>query len=285
MWSFPLQINMRSFKLVVQFNGSQWYGWQAQKQFPAVQEQIEKALCTLYSHPEVPIDGSGRTDAGVHAFGLCATFTEPKPSKFRTDTLRKGLNALLPESIRIRSLTNCASDFHARFSCIGKTYIYFIDNSSTGSPILAPYTWHMRKKLDIDAMQESIQHLEGKHDFSAFTVQRQQLKGHAIRTIYQAGITQIGHIISIHFTGDGFLYKMVRSMVGEIVGIGMGSYPPSHTLEALNSAKREDAGMTAPPQGLFLGRCYYSQEEVDASLKEDSQSICLQALLNFNEDH
>ena len=281
----PSSINkMRSFKLVVQFNGSQWYGWQSQKQFPAVQEQIEKALCTLYSQEDITIDGSGRTDAGVHAFGLCATFTEPKESKFRTDTLRKGINALLPDSIRIRSLTECDPDFHARFSCIGKTYVYFVDNSSTGSPILGPYTWHMRKKLNLENMKKALEHLEGTHDFSAFTVQRQQLKGHAVRTIYQAGITQIGHLLAIHFTGDGFLYKMVRSMAGEIVGVGMGSYSSEHTLEALSSTKREEAGMTAPPLGLFLARCYYSQEEVQESLKEDSRSICMKALLNFNED-
>ncbi len=139
---------MKSYKLAIQFDGSLWFGWQSQNDFAAVQEQIEKALATLYGGTLVAIDGSGRTDAGVHAFGLCATFTEPKESKFTANTLRKGINALLPESIKVKSLSSCSSDFHARFSCVGKTYVYFVDNSTTSSPILAPYSWHMRKKLD-----------------------------------------------------------------------------------------------------------------------------------------
>ena len=274
---------MRSFKLVIQFDGTRWFGWQSQNDFAAVQEQIEKALNTLYNCNEAKIDGSGRTDAGVHAFGLCATFTEPKESKFRTDTLRKGINALLPECIRVRSVTECSADFHARFSCIGKTYVYFVDNSSTGSPILAPYTWHMRKKLDLDKMRESLSHLEGKHDFSAYTVERKNLQGNAVRTVYNARLVQIGHIVALLFTGDGFLYKMVRSMAGEVVNVGMGFETPEHTLNALHSKKRSKAGVTAPAKGLFLGECYYTEDEMNTGLNSYPKDFCLNLLFNYDE--
>ena len=274
---------MNSYKLSIQFDGTTWFGWQSQNDFEAVQEQIEKALNTLYNCSDIKIDGSGRTDAGVHAFGLCATFTEPKASKFTSDTLRKGINALLPVSIRVRSAIPCDTDFHARFSCIGKTYVYFIDNSTTGSPILAPYSWHMRKKLKHEKMRQSLQYLEGQHDFSAFTVDRKNLHGHAIRTVFKAELIEIGHIVALLFTGDGFLYRMVRSMAGEVVNVGMGFQDPQHTLDALESHKRSEAGVTAPAKGLFLGQCYYSKEEMTENLQKDSKDFCLQLLFNFNE--
>jgi tRNA pseudouridine38-40 synthase len=274
---------MNSYKLSIQFDGTNWFGWQSQNDFEAVQEQVEKALRTLYNCTDIKIDGSGRTDSGVHAFGLCATFTEPKASKFTSDTLRKGINALLPVSIRIRSAIICEEDFHARFSCVGKTYVYFIDNSTTGSPILAPYSWHMRKKLNKELMHQSLSHLEGTHDFSAFTVDRKNLQGHAIRTVFKAQLIEIGHILALLFTGDGFLYKMVRSMAGEVVNVGMEFQGPDHTLEALQSHKRSEAGVTAPAKGLFLGQCYYSQEEMEYSLKRDPKDFCLDLLFNFNE--
>ncbi|WDE98277.1 tRNA pseudouridine(38-40) synthase TruA [Lentisphaera profundi] len=274
---------MNSYKLAIQFDGKNWFGWQSQNDFDAIQEQIEKAIAKLYNYPNIKISGSGRTDAGVHAFGLCASFTEPKSSKFTSDTLRKGINALLPGSIRIRSVLPCESDFHARFSCVGKTYIYFVDNSTTGSPILAPYSWHMRRKLNIDKMRESLKHLEGKHDFSAFTVERKKLTGHAIRTVFKAELVEIGHLVALLFTGDGFLYKMVRSMAGEVVNVGMEFQEPEHTRVALESQERSKAVVTAPAQGLFLGQCYYSQLEMEQALDKDTKDFCLQLLFNFNE--
>ncbi|MDD7984233.1 tRNA pseudouridine(38-40) synthase TruA [Lentisphaera marina] len=274
---------MKSYKLSIQFDGSTWFGWQSQNDFEAVQEQVENALNTLYNCSAIKIDGSGRTDAGVHAFGLCASFTEPKESKFTSDTLRKGMNALLPISIRIRSAIVCSPDFHARFSCVGKTYVYFIDNSTTGSPILAPYSWHMRKKLNKEKMRQSLKYLEGKHDFSAFTVDRKNLQGHAVRTVFKAELIEIGHIVALLFTGDGFLYRMVRSMAGEVVNVGMEFQEPQHTLNALESHKRSKAGVTAPAEGLFLGQCYYSQEEMETSLNKDAKDFCLKLLFNFDE--
>jgi tRNA pseudouridine38-40 synthase len=141
----------------------------------------------------------------------------------------------------------------------------------------------MRKKLDLEKMRESLKYLEGKHDFSAFTVERKNLQGHAVRQIFKAELVRIGHIVALMFTGDGFLYKMVRSMAGEVVNVGMGFKTADQTLEALESKKRSEAGITAPARGLFLGQCYYHDAEINEISEGDTKEFCLNLLFNFNE--
>ena len=273
---------IRTWKLRIAFDGTQLNGWQIQDDVPSVQEEIQKALARLYDVPETHVNGSGRTDAGVHALGLCASFEEPKPSRFQGDGLRKGINALLPASIRVLDADEAAPKFHGRYNCIGKTYCYIVDNAAVPNPLFSRYAWHHRMLLDVEKMNQAAACLEGTHDYSAFTVKRAELKGDAIRTILRAGVVPMGSFLIFHFTGTGFLYKQVRSMTGELIEIGLGKAPPSRTAEVLAGGQRALAGQTAPAHGLILLECCYSGEALADAACCDIKSRLLDKLFNFS---
>lgn len=240
---------MKNFKLVIEYDGTRFCGWQRQKEDLTVQGVIEKALSTM-TKQKINLTGSGRTDAGVHALGQVANFkcdTRLIPAVFE-----KGLNSLLPEDIVIRSCEWADIEFHARFHVKSKAYRYCILNRPLPKAVGRQYMWHVRRPLDIHAMKKGSRYFMGRHDFKAFEGSGSP-REHTVRHVTTARISmgKDGKII-FDIESNGFLRFMVRNIVGTLVAIGMGKMAPEGIPEIIRSRDRSKAAPTAPAQGLFL---------------------------------
>jgi tRNA pseudouridine38-40 synthase len=257
---------LRTLKITLAYDGTRFVGWQRQAEGESIQAVLEEALARLAGAPVV-VHGAGRTDAGVHALGQVAsasvTFTHS------VDTIRRALNAQLPEDIRVLEVAEAAADFHARFSARSKTYCYRIRAGSVGDPFTRAFTWQMPEPLDVDAMRAAAGQLVGTHDFAAFQSAGTETRS-TVRTIYQSdlrysgadalaasslhgsGCAGHGTAIAYEVRGDGFLRHMVRAIVGTLVEIGRGWRDPATMARLLDGGTRAQAGATAPPHGLFL---------------------------------
>ena len=242
------------YRMIVQYDGFAYHGWQIQPGNPTVQEAIEQILNQICGGP-VKINGSGRTDQGVHGHGQVAHFNLPHP--ININALLRGLNALLPSDIRILSLRKAHPDFHARRSAICKEYRYFIWNGPCLPPFLARYRDHVRKPLDLAAMQDAASRLVGEHDFAAFAANPSRVVESTVRNLSMLKVTRRGSEIVIRARSNGFLYRMVRSLAGYLIRVGEGEVPPEHTNEILASRIRTARVPTAHPQGLFLWKVWY----------------------------
>ena len=247
---------MRNLKLILQYDGTNYVGWQRQGSGPSIQGQLEDALAPMAGGP-VTVHGAGRTDAGVHALGQVATVSFE--GTLDPLTLARALNAVLPVDVRVLSVEEIAPDFHARFSAIGKAYEYRIVNAPFVSPFLSRYIWHIGQPLDLEAMRQASRHLVGVHDFAAF-----QGAGSVVRSskrdIRRLEWTDGGGYdlpLVMHIEADGFLRHMVRNIVGTLVDVGVGRWPASQMETILASRDHAQAGSTAPPTGLFLVRVDY----------------------------
>lgn len=245
---------MKNFKLIIEYDGSAYHGWQRQKTEPTVQGEIEKALITM-TGKRVVLIGSGRTDAGVHALGQVANFrieTELNPEIFQ-----KGLNSLLPEDIVIRECTQIDTSFHARYDAASKTYRYRILNRRIPSAVCRQYAWFVPKTLDHSAMSCAIGHIIGEHDFKAFEGVGSP-RSKTIRCVKKAVLkkNRYGYLI-FEIEADGFLRFMVRNIVGTLVDTGLCKITPEDFGNILLSKDRGLAGATAPPHGLFLMEVKY----------------------------
>jgi len=250
-------MNKQRYRMAVAYDGSAYSGWQVQPRHTTVQGELERVLQEL-SGGKVRVESSGRTDSGVHAREQVAHLDLPR-DLFRTDKLLIGINALLEPDIRVLSLRTASPDFHARFSAKGKEYRYFISNENVLSPFHRRYRTWIREPLDVPAMQEAADALQGHHDFAAFAANpNRELDGTA-RTLYTLSVTKRGREIVIRAVGDGFLYKMVRSLAGFLIRIGRGELPPEAATMILASKLRTARVPTAPPEGLFLWRVYYTK--------------------------
>ena len=250
----------RTLKLTLQYDGTDYVGWQRQAEGVSIQGLLEDALRPIEGAP-VTVHGAGRTDAGVHALGQVASVT--LTATLDPATLARALNAVLPPDVRVRNAEQAAADFHARFSAKGKRYRYRILSTGAGSPFEARYSWHIPQPLNFDDMAAAGALLEGHHDFAAFAA-----AGTAVKTT-QRTITKVtlnlgfapwkaqGALLTIDLEGEGFLRHMVRNITGTLVNIGHGRWPPTAIREILDSRDRARAGPTAPPQGLFLVRVSY----------------------------
>lgn len=241
------------FKLLIEYDGTNYHGWQIQPVDSSIQNEIQKIL-KIITTQDIGISASGRTDAGVHATGQVAHFeceTSILPEKFQD-----ALNKMLPNDIVIRDCTYAEPDFHARYSAKKKTYNYRILNSKTPIAINRHYFWHLIKQLDIESMQKAAEFLIGKKDFKAFEGVGSPRKN-SIRTIYDATLTKENEVITFTVTGSGFLKFMVRNIVGTLVDVGMGKLTPDEFNKILLSRDRDQAGITAPPGGLFLRHVEY----------------------------
>lgn len=247
---------MQNFKLVIEYDGTGYHGWQRQKHHRTIQEEIETALRTM-TRQRVTLHGSGRTDAGVHALGQVASFR--CDTRLTAGTFLKGLNSLLADDIVIRSCETVSPDFHARFSARGKTYHYRILNRPLAVAIGRQYAWFIRSGLDTDAMQEAAAHLTGRHDFRAFEGAGSP-RSHTVRHLREARFIAQGEGYStFRISGDGFLRYMVRNIVGTLVETGTGKRSPEEFREVLRSGDRNLAGPTAPAHGLFLMHVNYEE--------------------------
>ncbi|MBA2880975.1 tRNA pseudouridine38-40 synthase [Desulfosalsimonas propionicica] len=241
---------MQTFKLIVEYDGTDFNGWQIQKTGRTIQGQIEKALFTMTRQP-VRVTGSGRTDAGVHALGQSAHFR--CQTRLTPDAFFSGLNSLLPEDIVIRSCTRESETFHARYDVRQKTYRYYILNRPLAPAIGRQYAWHIAKPIDIKAMVQAARHVKGTHDFGAFE-NTGSPRSHSIRTISTARFLTDAKDPQIIFeiTANGFLRYMVRNILGTLVETGLGRMTPEEMPAILDSKDRSHAGATAPAHGLFL---------------------------------
>ncbi len=244
---------MRSIKLIVEYDGSNYAGWQVQPNGLTVQEVLEGALAKLLGAP-VRLRSSGRTDAGVHARGMVAAFETEKLLPLRA--FSDGLNSLLPADIAVREAHEVPSGFDPRRHAHGKCYRYTILNAPRRSPLLRFQAWHVRDPLDLEAMRRAAAHFVGEHDFAAFRTTGCAAKT-TVRRIDRVEITTSGDLIVIDVEGSGFLKNMVRIMVGTLVEVGRGKREPESIGRLLADPRSEEAGATAPPQGLCLLEVYY----------------------------
>jgi len=244
---------MSKYKIVIEYDGTDYVGWQRQKNGGSIQQAIEKAIFQL-TNEKVTLFGSGRTDAGVHALGQVAHF-EIK-NKFDTDNIRDGLNQhLRPQPIAILSAQKIKIDFHARFSAKKRTYKYIITNRRAPLTINKNKSWIVFKKLDVVKMIDESNFFLGKHNLEAFRSIQCQSKS-AIKTIDTINIIKIGESICIKISAKSFLHSQVRIMIGTLVEIGKGKISKS-IRNIIEDKKRSQAGVTAPACGLYLLKITY----------------------------
>lgn len=244
---------MRNIKLVIEYDGKDFNGWQKQPNKLNIQGEIEKAIQNITGE-EVELYASGRTDAGVHSFGQVANFKTE--SKIPIEKIAIAINSQVKNSIRIINAEEVDERFHSRYCCKKKTYRYVINNSVYGSAVYRNLEYHMPMKLDIDKMKNAISYFEGEHDFKAFKSSGTSSKS-SVRTIYKAIVKQEENRIMIELTGNGFLYNMVRIIAGTLVDVGVGKIKSDAIPEIIESKDRTRAGKTLPPQGLFLVNVEY----------------------------
>ena len=246
---------MRTFKLVLAYDGTRYKGWQRLGSgAETIQGKLETVLTRLLEQP-VEVSGSGRTDAGAHAAGQVASFRAETALSPRE--ICCGLRRYLPEDIGVLSVEEAAPRFHARLSATGKTYVYRLWNSDVPNVFERRYVYQMSEPLDLPAMERAAQDLLGTHDFLSFCSNK-HFKKSPVRTISRLQIETIGPEIRFTVTGDGFLYNMVRILVGTLLEIGLHRREPDCIPEILEARSREAAGETAPARGLCLMEVDYS---------------------------
>lgn len=244
---------MRNIKIVIEYHGKGFNGWQRQPDKLNIQGEIERAIEEITGE-KVDLIASGRTDAGVHSLGQTANFKIE--SEFPLDKIPIALNSKLKNSIRILSAEEMPERFHSRYSVKSKRYRYIINNSPYGSAIYRELEFHIPQKLDIEKMKEATKYFEGEHDFKAFKASGTSSKS-SVRTIYKAEVIEDGDRINIELTGNGFLYNMVRIISGTLVDVGLGKIKPEDVKDIIESKDRKKAGKTLPPQGLYLVEVIY----------------------------
>jgi len=244
-------------KITIEYDGSNYVGWQRQTNGISIQEEIENCLEKLFDE-KIQIFVSGRTDAGVHAYGQVAHFDVDK-LKLEVRKISLALNYFLKESfnnIVIIKSEKISDSFDARFSVKKKTYLYKIINRSTPSVLLEKRAWFIPKKLDLDKMRNSSEILIGKYDFNAFRSSHCQAKN-SFRSINDIKIKKKNNLIEIRVVGKSFLHNQVRIIIGTLINVGIEKWDKDNVKEILNSKKRENAGPTAPPHGLYLEKINY----------------------------
>ena len=246
---------MRNLLLTLCFDGSFFSGWQIQQNAPSVQAAFQAAVTRQFGHCP-SIKGCSRTDAGVHASMFCVNMKTELA--LTCDRMVYALNCALPPSIAVTSCREVPDGFHARYDCVRKRYLYKICNAPIRDPFVHRYALNYRHRLDAVQLHKSAQAYVGTHDFSAFQSAGSKIQD-PVRTIYEASVVREEDWILFSVEGDGFLYNMVRIMVGTLLGIAQERIPPNAIPDILNSKDRTRAGVTAPPQGLYLTDVQYPQ--------------------------
>ncbi len=244
---------MKRVKLIVSYDGTNYCGWQIQQNGITVEEILNKTISDLVGE-EIAVIGASRTDSGVHALGNVAVFDTA--SRIPAEKMCFALNQRLPEDIRIQSSCEVPPDWHPRYCDTRKTYEYRILNRKISLPTERLYSHFFYYPLNVDNMQKAADYLVGEHDFKSFCSARTQVEN-TIRTIYYINIKKDGDYIYIRINGNGFLYNMVRIIVGTLLKVGTGLYPPEHMKEILDAKDRRMAGPKAEARGLTLVEIEY----------------------------
>ncbi|WP_454052623.1 tRNA pseudouridine(38-40) synthase TruA [Clostridium sp. Marseille-Q7071] len=244
---------MKNIKLIVEYDGTNYSGWQKQNNNITVQGTLEEILSEL-TKEKIEIIGCSRTDSKVHARKYICNFHTN--STIPSHKFREALNVGLPCDIAILESSEVPLNFHARYDCIGKKYSYTILERSVKATIDRNFTYQCKYNLDIAKMQEATKHFIGTHDFSAFRNNGSSVKT-STRNITELKVEKLGNYVKIYASADGFLYNMVRIIVGTLVDVGTNKIKPETIIDIINSKDRSEAGKTAPPQGLCLEEVYY----------------------------
>ncbi len=244
------------YKILIAYEGTQYGGWQIQPNSVSIQALIEQALCTVLREP-LDLIGSGRTDAGVHALGQIAHFVSS--SKIDCYKTLASLNGLLPSDIRIVSLEEAPDDFHARYSAKSKTYHYRLHLDPIPDPFKQRYAYHVPYPIDVALLKQAAQHFVGTHDFTSFANEpgRGAVAKDPIRTLYHLEIIEEPGGVRLVFQGEGFLYKMVRNIVGTLLDVCAGKIASDDIPSIIAAKDRRCAGRSAPPHGLYLFEVKY----------------------------
>lgn len=244
---------MRNVMLICEYDGTAYHGWQIQPNGISIQEVLEEKIGIIVQE-KIRLTASGRTDAGVHALNQVANFwTE---SHLAPENLLRGVNSLLPADIAVKVFRDAANDFHARYSAKSKVYVYRILNRPVKSALDRNYSWHVRAPLDLETMREATEILRGTHDFTSFCAAGGDAHDH-VRTVMGATLAVTDGIVTFTIEANGFLRYMVRNIVGLLVDVGRGIVTPADFKGVLAAGDRSKAGITAPPQGLFLKEVRY----------------------------
>ncbi|MBK9990030.1 MAG: tRNA pseudouridine(38-40) synthase TruA [Verrucomicrobia bacterium] len=245
---------VQRWKCVCAYDGTNFAGWQSQHGGGAIQDVIEARLTQMFGGL-LRINASGRTDAGVHAHGQVFHFDAAW--KHGPERLRAAMCVGLPAAIQLKSVRAVKPDFHSRFTATGKIYVYHL-YLGDADPFTRPFAWAIGKPLDIESMKAATAVLRGKHDFRAFSALNGPPKDDTVRDLRRLELVRRGPRVRITAEADGFMYKMVRSLVGAVVAVGEGKMTPAQLRELLRSKQRTPLVQTAPPQGLFLVKVLYS---------------------------
>lgn len=248
------ELSLRNLLITISYDGSKFHGWQIQHNAVTVQEVFQTALYSVIN-AKPDIKACSRTDSGVHAEMFCIStkISHPIP----TERLKAALNSHLPDSVVVLDVKEVDSDFHARYNAKGKRYIYRVLNRSERDPFYVGRALHYRYNLDVELLDKASKDYIGTHDFTSFCTLDKREKGDFTRTIYDFSVRRIGDIVEFTVEGNGFLYNMVRIMVGTLLAINEGKIAPDSIPDIIRAESRDTAGPTAPPQGLYLNEVFY----------------------------
>jgi len=251
---------MQCYKLTLAYDGTQYGGWQIQPNAPSIQQHLQESLTSFLAGEIVAVIGSGRTDAGVHALNQIAHFKTEK--MLDLNRLLLALNGLLPRDIRVKKVEMAPLEFHSQYSAIGKEYHYYLCLDRVMDPFRRLYSWHVLRKINVFLLQEAATLFIGKHDFTSFSNESHTgaVAKNPIRTIYRLDICLTEEGLRFEFEGNGFLYKMVRNIVGTLIDVASSRLTLADVDSIFEAKDRRRAGQAAPPQGLFLVRVDYPDE-------------------------
>ena len=244
---------MRNLKVIMSYRGTRYHGYQRQENAVGIQNILEEKLSVLTAY-DVKINGCSRTDTGVHANEYCFSFMTEH--NIPCHNIIRGMNSVLPDDISFQSCEEVSMDFHARYSCKGKEYVYLISNRPTKDPFKADLALNYPQKLDVELLNRAGQDFVGTHDFTSFCGTANQ-KENSIRTINSFTAVNDGSIVRCTVSGNGFLYNMVRIMIGTLIFINEGKIPADGIPEILEVKNRNKAGKTAQAHGLYLNKVFY----------------------------
>ena len=246
---------MKRILLTLSYDGTAYHGWQIQPNAITVQEVLQDSLCKVLGKP-TGVTGCSRTDAGVHAKEFCCHLD--CEDNIPHEAFLKGLNSYLPRDISVKAVKDVENDFHARYCACGKEYVYYINNSREKNPFLSRYSWQIERSLNVAKMNEFCEKMVGKHDFYAFSSSGRTVED-TVRTVSECYVERKDNMIELHISADGFLYNMVRIITGTAVEYSFDKI--GDVEEIFATRRRELAGITAPPEGLFLNKVFYNGYE------------------------